>query len=270
MRFLPRSHLLVVGGAGGFLAIVDADSGRIRTRLRGHTNFPYTPGISDDGRLMITGGWDGTVRFWSLPDGRALGAPLSFDPPPGDAQLSPDGRWLVVADGGNALQIFDTRTRKLVRRAKGQGGLLFGRFSADGKFLAVGDSHGRAEVWSTATWKPVTRAFARHTGSMDLAAISPNDRTLATGARDGTVRLWDIRTEQPIGAPLPGLPGARVIPIWTPDGSGLIAAYDTGRAYLWDIQPASLIKHACQVAGRQLTRAEWDEALPGRRYDPAC
>jgi len=55
-----------------------------------------------------------------------------------------------------------------------------------------------------------------------------------------------------------------------PDGSGLIAAYDTGRAYLWDIQPASLIKHACQVAGRQLTRAEWDEALPGRRYDPAC
>jgi len=270
MRFLPRSHLLVVGGAAGFLAIVDADSGRIRTRLRGHTNFPYTPGISDDGRLMITGGWDGTVRFWSLPDGRALGAPLSFDPPPGDAQLSPDGRWLVVADGGNALQIFDTRTRKLVRRAKGQGGLLFGRFSADGKFLAVGDSHGRAEVWSTATWKPVTRAFARHTGSMDLAAISPNDRTLATGARDGTVRLWDIKTEQPIGAPLPGLPGARVIPIWTPDGSGLIAAYDTGRAYLWDIRAASLIKHACQMAGRRLTRAEWDEALPGRRYDPAC
>jgi len=270
MRFLPRSHLLVVGGAGGFLAIVDADSGRIRTRLRGHKDFPYTPGISDDGRLMITGSWDGTVRFWSLPDGRALGRPLVFDPPPIDAQLSPDGRWLVVADGSDALQIFDTRTRRLVRRAKGHEGLNFGRFSTDGKLLGVGDSHGRAEVWSTATWKPITRAFTGHTGSVDLTAISPDDRTLATAARDGTVRLWDIKTEQPVGAPLPGLPGARVIPIWTPDGSGLIAAYDTGRAYLWDIRPASLIKHACQVAGRQLTRAEWDEALPGRDYDPAC
>jgi WD40 repeat protein len=219
---------------------------------------------------MITGAWDGTVRFWSLPDGRQLGAPLRFDPPPGDAQLSPDGRWVVVADGGNALQIFDARTRRLVRRAVGNDGLLFGRFSADGKLLAVGDAHGRAEVWSTATWKPITRAFAGHTGSVDLAAISPDDRTLATGARDGTIRLWDIKTQQPIGAPLTGLPGARVIPIWTPDGSGLIAAYDTGRAYRWDIRPASLVKHACDVAGRQLTRAEWEEALPGRDYDPAC
>ena len=42
MRFLPRSHLLAVGGIAGFLAIVDADSGRIRTRLRGHRNDLHT------------------------------------------------------------------------------------------------------------------------------------------------------------------------------------------------------------------------------------
>ena len=45
---------------------------------------------------------------------------------------------------------------------------------------------------------------------------------------------------------------------------------ETGDAYLWDIRPESLIRHACGIAGRQLTRAEWDKLLPGRDYDPAC
>jgi len=62
----------------------------------------------------------------------------------------------------------------------------------------------------------------------------------------------------------------RALPAFTPDGGHLVAAYDTGRAYLWDIRPASLAEHACDVAGRRLTRAEWEAFLPGRDYDPAC
>ena len=42
------------------------------------------------------------------------------------------------------------------------------------------------------------------------------------------------------------------------------------RAYRWDLRPESLARHACQVAGRRLTRAEWTEFLPGRDYNPAC
>ena len=55
-----------------------------------------------------------------------------------------------------------------------------------------------------------------------------------------------------------------------PDGSGLFAAYETGKAYRWDIRASSLIRRACQVAGRRLTRAEWEEFLPGREFAPAC
>jgi WD40 repeat protein len=270
MLFVPRSHLLVVGGTGGFLAMVDADSGRVLKRLRGHADLVWTPGISADGRVMVTGSGDGTMRLWSLPDGRALAAPLELDPPPADVQLSPDGRWIAVADGTDTVQIFDVRSRRLAHRAKGQEGIYLARFSPDGRLLATGDTHGRAEVWSTASWKPITRAFSGHNGVVDLAAISPDDRTLATGARDGIVRLWDIKTDEPVGAPLPGLPGQRVIPLFTPDGSALIAAYASGRAYRWDIRTASLIRQACRVAGRRLTQAEWEEFLPGRDYDPAC
>ena len=60
------------------------------------------------------------------------------------------------------------------------------------------------------------------------------------------------------------------MPSFTFDGTGLIAAYATGDAYRWDIRPESLARHACEVAGRRLTRDEWQEFLPGRDYAPAC
>lgn len=61
-----------------------------------------------------------------------------------------------------------------------------------------------------------------------------------------------------------------MVPSFTPDGTRLIATYETGKTYRWDIRPEALVRQACRVASRRLTRAEWTEFLPGRGYDPAC
>ena len=142
------------------------------------------------------------------------------------------------------------------------------RFSPDGRLLAIGNRNGRTRVWSTGSWKPVTRTLEGDAGGILAAEISPDGHTLATGNEAGTVRLWDIETEQSVGAPLPGVTGQPVVPIFTADGAGLIAAYATGDAYRWDIRPESLVRHACEVAGRRLTRAEWHEFLPDSRLRP--
>ena len=282
--FVSGSHLLIVGGAYGSVSLVDADRGHVVKQLYGHPahfrfrgrvtdNSIWTPGMSADGSLLATASKDGTVRLWSLPDGRALGAPLRFPYGAADAQLSPNGRWLSVVALNRAvvqdrLEIWDVRRRQRVKTLRPPGGAGFGRFSPDGRFLAVGDARGRVQVFATATWKPVTPSFAG--GKAAWAAFTRDGRTLATGNTDGTVRLWDVASGQALGAPLPGIPNVQVVPIFTPDDTHLIAAYQNGRAYRWDIRPASLVRQACRVAGRRLTRAEWDEFLPGRQYHPAC
>ena len=55
-----------------------------------------------------------------------------------------------------------------------------------------------------------------------------------------------------------------------PDGAYLFAITDAGRAFRWDVRPSSWARHACAVAGRTLTRSEWEDALPERAYAPAC
>jgi WD40 repeat protein len=263
----------VVTGDTGRVALLDVDSDRV-TPLNGHRSFVLTPGLSADARSLVTAHVDGIVRLWSLPGGRPMGPPLRFPNGVYDAQLSPDGRRLVLvlfAEDGvpDTLEVRDVAGGRVARVHSGANTNLV-RFSSDGRLAVVGNNNGRARVWSTKTWRPVSPTVFGHAGALNGAAISRDGRTLATGGDDGMVRLWDIRTGEAVGALLPGVAKQSVVPSFTRDGMHLLASYETGDAYLWDIRPERLVDQACRVAGRRLTPAEWNEFLGAREYDPAC
>ena len=276
LGFVPGSHHLVVGGPKGFLAVVDADSGQVLERIHGHRAAP-APAISGDGRMLVTASDEATVRLWSLPDLRAGRRPAAVRPQRRGRSGQP--RWTVadgrVADGSGgdgALEVWDLPRQRRVTRLAVPDTPTAVRFSPDGRLLGGGlrQRPGASVEHSRlgAGHAPARGRFRRHLA----LAISRDGRTLATGSVNRTLRLWDIESEQAVGTPLPG-PGrgvGAVAPYFTPDGAALIASYDTGRAYRWDIRPEALARHACRVAGRRLTRAEWTEFLPGRDYDPAC
>ena len=282
--FVPGTHLLVVGSSYGGVALVDADRAAVVKRLRGHPkneHFPggvsdnriWTPGVSADGRLLATTSSDGTVNIWSLPDGRRLGAPIEF-PVNGasDGQLSPDGRWLSVQALNkrvfqDRIEIWDVRARRRASVIFLPGGVSYSRFSPDGRLLAIGDLQRRVHLYSTKTWAPAT-GFVLDADAV-WVAFSPDSAVLAAGGLDGTVRLFDVANGQALGA-LPSPSGSTAVPMFLPGDAGLVAGQEDGTATLWDLRPASLARRACEIAGRRLTHAEWDAALPGRAYAPAC
>ena len=73
-----------------------------------------------------------------------------------------------------------------------------------------------------------------------------------------------------VGMALPGPKNANVVARFAPDGNHVFAVYANGRGYRWDVRPSAWKRHACAVAGRRLTLAEWRDALPARAYAPAC
>ena len=84
--------------------------------------------------------------------------------------------------------------------------------------------------------------------------------------RDGTTRLWDVAAGRPIGTALPGIAGHDVAAAFVDGGTHLVTVDDNGRGFSWDVRPRSWAQRACDVAGRTLTRAEWDDLLPNRPY----
>jgi WD40 repeat protein len=109
-----------------------------------------------------------------------------------------------------------------------------------------------------------------HEGRVITLGFSRDSRTLASAGQDGTVRLWDVAGQKPVGAPLVVDQGAWVSAALTPDGAHLLAVSDRGHGVRWDISPAAWERHACRVAGRELTAREWQDALPGRPYRFVC
>ena len=237
-----------------------------------HVGAVWTPTFSRDGHWMATTGQDRIVELWDVRRRRPvkkLYQGLFVD----DVGLSPDGKTLAVTTGAEhgqgSVEIYSvprlTRTTEL-RAPWGR----WGRFSPDGRVLVVADHDGRFRLFDTKTWKPRTRPVLAHPGEILSANISPDSRTLATTSLHDSTRLWDLATGRPIGDGLPGPSQRRSAAIFARHGTHLVTVYDDGRGLVWDLRPSSWTKQACSVARRTLTRDEWDNAMPGRNYDPAC
>ncbi|MET0526723.1 MAG: hypothetical protein ABWZ91_18100, partial [Nocardioides sp.] len=84
------------------------------------------------------------------------------------------------------------------------------------------------------------------------------------------IRLFDGRTgDYQASLPLPTRLGTVEI-VYRPDSSGLVIASTDGRTWTADTRIADWVDRACATAGRNLSRAEWEQYFPTLPYEPTC
>jgi hypothetical protein len=119
-------------------------------------------------------------------------------------------------------------------------------------------------------WRPVGAPIRGQGQRLLNARFTPDGRTLATSSADGTVLLWDVASRKPIGSPLVVERDVFVAAALSRDGAHLFALPTGMEGVRIELSPRVWKRQACAISGRELSRQEWQDALPGREYRPVC
>jgi WD40 repeat protein/DNA-binding SARP family transcriptional activator len=224
--------------------------------------------VSYDDRMVATAGVDGYLRVYDLATGRSVVRQKTAGTLQ-DVDFSSDGKWIAAAGLPGDIVIWNLRRGVLERTIHHTTGILSIRFSGDGRQIATGDFAGNVEFWDPATGRQVGRTLGGQNGIVLSVTFDPTGTEVMTTSRDGKFRLWNLASGKLVGAPLPG-DDTGGWGTFFPDGRRVIAVFDSGIGVVWNVDPSAWKAQACTIAHRNLTRAEWRDLLPQRRYRPVC
>jgi WD40 repeat protein len=106
------------------------------------------------------------------------------------------------------------------------------------------------------------------TGAIETISFSADGRTFAISSGDQTTSLWDLASRKRLGDTFQVEQGSVPVARFTPQGDLVIDnVEDTA---VWPTDLKTWERFACQVAGRDLTPAEWTDLMPDRPYQPVC
>ena len=135
-------------------SIHNADS--IGEPMRGHGNSPVNAlAFSPDGSLLISGGWDKTLRRWDARTGQPLGNPLEGHPQNLTAlAFAPDGLRFASADLDGYLRVWDSRNGCLLAQTRHAEGITALAFGPAGQTLVSGGFDKTLRQWRVGAVKP--------------------------------------------------------------------------------------------------------------------
>jgi hypothetical protein len=162
--------------------------------------------VGGDGKTVITGGLDGTIKVWNalkLKEARSFVGDIGAVEQMASA---PNGRWLASCATRLTLpemrvQVWDTATGTEHGRLKGaRDNYRCVAVSPDGKRVAAGSADHSTWVWSFEPDGPKPLRLGGHTAAVTGVAFSRTGDTLLTAGADGTVRQWDVATGKEKGS----------------------------------------------------------------------
>jgi WD40 repeat protein len=237
---------------------------------------------------VVVNGWDpetdgSVVTGVNLETGRFV--PPTIKEPPSIAILhvaiGPAGlytaRYARAEEPNYQVQRRDLSTGAVLVSVPG-----FSNVATGAGILVASTTDGRILELDPTSLQPVGAPFPGTNGSTQTLSVDADGRRLMVLGDDEMIRYYDVATRTQLGDAIDMNYGVALGNLANDvleevagavlRGDGMQAAADTGQGIVvWDLDPDHWVDAACQLAGRNLTHAEWDQHIGDlARYRRTC
>jgi WD40 repeat protein len=269
---------------GQFVALLDAtnlyvlqmETSTMTMVLRMEENFAVNSMsfTADSNQVILAGNFNKMIVFdlntRRVREISGLGSDQSIDIRA--IALSPNGNYLATGTTRGEITLWDAhRLERISGPIKAHRDWITQlAFSPDSKKLASASYDGIIILRDVATFEQIGSPFNGHKSHVFALAFSPDQLSLISGGADKSIIWWNLDTHMMIGkfntsdsSPVTHL-------TFGADHQSIVSGSAAGNIFLWRIDSDQLIFFACEIAGRNLTNAEWEQFFPQEPYHRTC
>ncbi|KAL1657122.1 beta transducin [Didymella pomorum] len=210
--FLPGDKIVVVGTKEGHLELYDIAASSLLDKMEAHEGAVWTLQVHPDGKSLITGSADKSVKFWNFEivqeeiAGTKRTMPrlklsqsriLKLNDDVLSLRFSPDSRLLAVATLDNTVKVFFVDSLKLFLNLYGHKlPVLNMSISSDSKLIATCSADKNVRIWGLDFGDCHKALFGHEDSIMQISFIPhPVDgdekHIFFSASKDKTIKSWD-------------------------------------------------------------------------------
>jgi DNA-binding beta-propeller fold protein YncE len=215
---------------------VNGEAGQTRVgeiwRFEGHTDEVYSVAFYPNGRYVLSGSMDHTIRLWDIESGREVRCFRGHTQGVESVVFSSDGYRALSGSCDDTVRLWDIETERELRRIIVPSGARSIAISPNGHRVLSGGFDGTVRLWDIETGKELLQFEVCDGIPADCVVFSPDGRScvVAQCYDPPSISLWDLESGRNVRSF--GDPGFSVA--FSPDGRWVLAASFGDGGSLWD------------------------------------
>jgi len=224
--------------------------------LTGHKHKVNSVDYSQDGRYLISAGWDNTVIKWDLENSDTKQVLRGHTDNIWDCSISSDGRFIGSASMDNSFIIWDFETGKQVFRYKIEPSSIINRgvipeldskfpnsvydieFSPYNKFIAIASADHLVRIFDLSGFELI-KTLDMHNGWVLELKFSKDGKYLVSGGYQSEIIIWETESFKPLH--ILKNEGSSNGSFMLSDNNSKILTTGDSIIYTWDIKKGEII-----------------------------
>lgn len=246
-------------------------NGPLLRTLTGHTDSVLAVAVTPDGKLVISGSDDSTVKIWNRETGKELNTFKGHTHAVRSVAVTPDGKLVISGSDDSTVKVWNLETGKKLNTFKGHTQTVRSvAVTPDGKQVISGSDDRSIKVWELETGEELF-TLKGHADCVLAVAVTPDGKRLisSSGFYDQTIKVWNLETQDEL-LTLTGHTNSINAVAVTPDGKRIISGSSDYSIKVWNLETGeelnTLTNNTSNVVLAVAVTPDGQRAIAGYRH----